>query len=1117
MGSKVSGAIWTDPGVMKYAQPCSKRYLVGLDVGSTTVKLVASLEDGDDLLFRHYVRHEGGQLETVLRCLEELESKVAANANNTRIFTTGSGGAAVSFALGAKFVQEVASVSVAVERFFPEVRSVIELGGQDSKIIVLQESSRPGHLKKIATMNDKCAGGTGVIIERIAAKLGLTPEQLSGQHYEGLEIHPVAGKCGVFAETDILGLQRRGVPAGELIASLFDAIVVQNLTVLTRGHWLRPRILLLGGPHVFFPGLREAWRYHLSRLWSEQGIAIPSGASLESLVSVPSDGQFFGAIGAMEHGRSEPADIGCYRGLIGLRTLQQSSDRTLPSVHLATLVKSDAELREFLNQHGGRAPRVSISSGGELDVVVGIDGGSTSTKAAVLSCTGDVLATAYALSKGDPIADAVMVLQKVREKVRDRRLNVIGAGTTGYSKELLQRVLKADLAIVETIAHARSALHVNPNVDVILDVGGQDIKIVLLQNGAVKDFRLNTQCSAGNGFFLQSAAENFGISLEEFADRAFGARRMPKFSYGCAVFLQSDIVNFQRQGWRPEEILAGLAAVLPKNIFLYVAGVSNTARLGKTFLLQGGTQRNLAVVKAEIDFIRTHYFAEGGFPEITVHPYCGESGAIGAALQAMETCRTEGRSAFIGFDHLDELDYKIERSESTRCSFCANRCTRTFIDVHAGAGDKHRVIVASCERGEAGSVVQARALSQRLQIRRAATANIPDLAGEEAWRTPAPDHKIPRPGNSPRRGSIRIGIPRVLNLYSYAPLFTAYFSSLEIPGKNLVLSDSTSPQSYKEAVGLGAIDPCFPSKVCISHILNLLKKSAHGPKLDFIFFPMLDVVSSPLQHCTGSNGCPAGAATPEAVKAAFARRNAFEKAAIQYLDPVLDLSNRRLFRMQMYECWGDTLGLTWQENARAVEAGFRGLEEFDRSMRERSRAVLDSLEASGKMGLVLLGRPYHHDRGLNQQILERFQELGYPVLSQSYLPLDEDLLRRLYEEDVLEGAIRSPLDISDVWRNSSSANSNMKIWAAKFAARHPNLVPLELSNFKCGHDAFISDVVEKISACAGKPHFCFRDLDENKPEASLRIRIETMDFFLSHREESGRKLAMTTPQGSSSK
>ena len=271
------------------------------------------------------------------------------------------------------------------------------------------------------------------------------------------------------------------------------------------------------------------------------------------------------------------------------------------------------------------------------------------------------------------------------------KLEVLGVATTGYAKDILKDVLHADVALVETVAHTESALKFYDDPHVIVDVGGQDIKIIILHNGRVKDFKLNTQCSAGNGYFLQSTAEGFGLGVEQYADLAFSAQSMPVFGYGCAVFMQSDIVNFQRQGWRAEEILAGLAAVLPKNVFLYVASIPNLAALGTRFVLQGGTQNNMAVVKAEVDFIHNSFRAAGKKPEIIVHEFCGESGAIGAAVESLRLWKNGQQTTFVGLEAVRKIEYRTTRNEATRCNFCKNNCLRTFIDIRTVPKDDHGV------------------------------------------------------------------------------------------------------------------------------------------------------------------------------------------------------------------------------------------------------------------------------------------------------------------------------------------------------------------------------------------------------------------------------------------
>src|SRR6202048_1081075 len=347
------------------------------------------------------------------------------------------------------------------------------------------------------------------------------------------------------------------------------------------------------------------------------------------------------------------------------------------------------------------------------------------------------------------------------------------------------------------------------------------------------------------------------------------------------------------------------------------------------------------------------------------------------------------------------------------------------------------------------------------------------------------------------RSKLRIGIPRVLNIYTYAPLFNAYFESLGVQPENIIYSDYTSSDLYRAGASRGAIDPCFPAKIGISHVYNLIQEKHRKKPLNAIFFPMYDVLHSPLVNLQGSNACPTVTATPETVKAAFTKENdVFAEHNVKYVDPVLNFADRKLFAHQMLQAWQPILGLSQEENDRAVEVGYKALEDYERSIRRRAREVLDQLEREDRIGIVMLGRPYHHDPGLNHDIMEEFQKLGYPIFSQNTLPLDEDMLERLFGDEVRAGLISHPLDITDAWKNSYSCSPTHKVGAAKFAARPPNLVALEVSSFKCGHDAPIYGVVEGVIEQSGTPYFCFKDLDENKPAGSIRIRIETIDYFL---------------------
>ena len=1124
---------------------------IGIDVGSTTIKAVVTDAKSNKILWKDYKRHEIKQAEKGFEFLKRIEKMFPDLDNDQiRVFTTGSGGINLARHIGGKFVQEVTAVCIATEKMYPDAGSVIELGGQDSKIIIFKEDPKTGKKKKIPSMNDKCAGGTGAVIDKINAKLRIPPEQLCQQGYDNIKLHAVAGKCGVFAETDINGLQKQGIPTSELMASLFDAIVNQNLIVLTRGHTLRPQVLLLGGPNTFIKGMQEAWRKNIPLIWEERNYPIPKDKTPKDLIIVPDNAQYFAAIGALEYGREEPADVGVYKGWKELENYIKHGRLKEKEGATSGLISSPEELKTFKAKYSIKPFKPVIFKKGEtVRAFIGLDGGSTSTKAVLMSADKKLLTKSYQLSKGNPIADTKEVLNKIQQQIESNgaKLEILGVATTGYAKDMLKDVLCADTAIVETVAHTKSALHYYQDVDVICDVGGQDIKIMILKDGKVKDFELNTQCSAGNGYFLQSTSNDFGIPVEKYAETAFKATMSPEFGYGCAVFMQTDIVNFQRQGWQPEEILAGLAAVLPKNIWLYVAKLPNFSKLGKRFILQGGTQHNLAAVKAQVDFIRSRYHPGEEQPNIIVHQHCGESGAIGAALEAIQLWENGLETSFIGLEATQSIQYKSTTNESTRCNYCTNYCLRTFIDIStfdtqkekqkvASNGtaklngdfvNKRRLIVGNtCEKGSVADVDAMRKIKDKMEATLKRTPNMAEIANKAVFKSYKPKRVNAKDSNSYKlwftkksqpngidRSKIRVGLPRVQLMYSLAPLFSAYFESLGIRSTNIVFSDYTDDKMYKDGSKRGAIDPCFPSKLYLSHVHNLLYVKHKKRALDFIFCPMISDIKSELFETKGCWICPSVTASPEAVKAAFTKEeDVFEDLNVQYLDVFLNLSDPLLFERQMFNQFEKILGISQFENKQAVEAGYNALHDFKDNMRQQAHDTIRKLEEEQKLGIVVLGRPYHRDPGINHGILEDFQQLGYPILTQDFLPTDEKMLDELFGDEVRQGDIADPLDISDVWKNSLNENANIKIWAAKFAARHPNLIALELSNFKCGHDAPTYAVIEEIIESSGTPYFSFKDIDENNPQGSIKLRIETIDYFLKqYRNEIFEENLITSP------
>jgi predicted CoA-substrate-specific enzyme activase len=708
---------------------------IGLDVGSTTVKAV--LVEAGTVRWQHYARHNTKQAEMVLEFLARMESECGLTPARDRVFITGSGAGLLAPLIGAKAVQEVVAVSAAVEKLHPDVNFVSEIGGEDMKTLFFTAAA-DGKSKQVY-MQSACSGGTGTFIEKTARKLQVSPEALARAGYDGYDLHRISSKCGIFAEADANTLIKSGVPVEEIVASLFEAVVYQNLATLTKGNTPTPGVLLLGGPNLFFRGLQEAWRHHLAKLWKERRI----DADPATAIQVPKEAVYYACLGCIEIAAGEPG-VGVYAGRESLAAwIEKGQWEAKAQDGARGLVKSADELADFVARYGTdtRAPANRAPGAG---MVIGCDFGSTTAKAVVLSPARELLFSCYTPSRGNPIEDAKSLFRQLRAAGFEEP----GAlALTGYGKDLLQDVIGSDLGIVETVAHATAALHYFPDADVICDVGGTDVKIMILRQGTVADFRLNSQCSSGNGAFLQGVAERYSVPLEEYAGHAFAAKSIPALAMGCGVFLQSDIVNQQRKGWSADEIMAGLAAVLPLNVWVYAGQLQNLAAAGRKFILQGGTHRNLAVVKAQVDFI-TDKVPDA---EIVVHPYSGEAGAIGAALCACDLAETGVATRFRGYDVIEALEYTSTTNEHTTCTWCPVSCKRTFIDVRVpdgrgrpwsqvplGAGWERVISGNSCPKGLLEDANEMRIVKKNMESTRDAHPNTAELVRENAFRRARP-------------------------------------------------------------------------------------------------------------------------------------------------------------------------------------------------------------------------------------------------------------------------------------------------------------------------------------------------------------------------------------------
>jgi len=1107
--------------------------VIGIDVGSTTVKMTVVDPGTKEILWSKYLRHETRQPEMTRDMLREIHAAFPdITKDRIRVFITGSGGSPIAPQIGAKFVQEVNAVTMAVEKLHPDVGSVIELGGQDAKIIMFKQNAETGDKTAQTSMNDKCASGTGATIDKCVLKVGMPREEVPGLKFDPTKLHHVAAKCGVFAETDIVNLVKSGIPRNEIMNSLADAIVSQNLAVLTRGNTLKSKVLLLGGPNTYLPFLQECWRLRIPEAWAERGYEYDKTVPVEDLIFVPKNSDLYAAYGAVLFGLYEPDTVGRYRGLEPLEEFIQHGRKSKlgesagPGL-VETPVQRDAFTDKYREPHYADAV---LEAGVTYRGVIGLDGGSTSSKCVFIDENENIIKKVYTLSKGNPIQDMKDMFLSMRQWAADQgaTLEVTGFGVTGYAGDVLDRSLGADANIVETVAHMMSAKRWFPSVDVICDIGGQDIKVMFMQNGDVKNFRLSNSCSAGNGMLLQAMADQFGLPVKQYAEVAFEARLAPKFSYGCAVFLDSDRVNFQKEGYAKEELLAGLALVLPKNIWQYVVQIPRMAELGRVFVLQGGTQKNLAALKAQVDYI------EKRVPnaEVYLHPHCGEAGAIGAAFEALRVVRRRGKTAFTGLDQAIAIDYTSTNDEKTRCNFCPNNCSRTFIDTKTLDGKTARYISGfSCEKGTVENLDALKLLNKERQKRMKQFPNLVDYEAKLAFKSfldALGSPKMPAAGavvedvvvkktllgairHVPvqrafqrasdevwaKRKDVRIGIPRVLNLYSTGPFWRTYFEVIGIDSRNVVFSDETGEEMWQAGCKYGSVDPCYPSKVCQAHIHNLLFKHHEKKPLNYIFFPSITHIPTFIVNQMDTASCPVVSGTPKVIRAAFTKEtDFFAERNISYLDTAVTLNEPLMCKKQMFDEWGPLLGLTPDESDFAVDQAFKAVQAFEDEMERKGREILDEVTRDNRIAIVMLERPYHNDPDMNHSVLKEFQALGYPIMSMRSLPRDPEIIKNLFAEDLAKGIIENGLDVSDVWPENYSTNSVQKVWAAKYAARHPNLACLDLSSFKCGHDAPTYGLIDSIIASAGKAYSALHDIDANKPSGSIKIRVKTYAYTL---------------------
>ncbi|MBL8917823.1 MAG: hypothetical protein JNJ54_03105 [Myxococcaceae bacterium] len=1009
----------------------------GIDIGSTTVKVV--VQAGGVVVHRAYARHQG-------RCLEAARRLLAgAPSSGGPTVVTGSAGVAFAEELGAAFIHEVPAVAAAVRHLHPATRTVVELGGQDTKLLTFVEGDCA------SDMNERCAAGTGAMLDRCLNRLGLAADELTRLALpDGLPVPLVSAKCGVFAEADVIGLVKAGRRLEEALAGLLDAVVRGTLNALARGRPLTPGVLLLGGPHAFIPGLATLWRRRLAERWAERGVAAGE-------VIVPEGAQFFAALGALL----------CDSALQQVAHARRSARRSLQAHGVSARPAEREATRPELAVESPAAVRVPAQG----PLALGLDAGSTTVKGVLLDARGALAATAYRKATQDPFADARGVLLELAAQLRgDGR--VAAFGVTGYAAELLGPALGADRVIVETLAHARAARHAVPDADVVCDVGGQDIKVLVLAAHGVHNFRLSHQCAAGNGALLEAAASDFGVPLEASGALALSATRRPTFSVGCAVFLDTERVTAQRDGFTPAEILAGLAQTLPRNVWENVAAVTDLRTLGSVFVLSGGVQRNPAVVRAQVEYLRERHPAA----RVVIHPCAGEAGAVGAALLSLEAA---GPTRFIGFDALATTRWETRSGEALRCRSCLSACARVEVSALTPDGETRRILTGQgCERGElsppAGDGATRDLTEERGGARNLVLLEATRMFGRVREVKPA----------STRGAGLRVGIPRVLPMYRAAPLFTHYFEALGVPREQLATGAATSEALWRGHGGHGTVDACYPAKVAQAHVAAMLGDRSRP--LDVLFFPALTHALTAVVGCVDTASCPVVAGTPLVTAAAFGADEAGRlPGGVRLLRPTLALCSHPQLSASLFEAARSVLpGLTRPEHDAALVEGFKAQREFEATMEALGARLIDDALQARRAAVVMIGRPYHADPGLHHHLASELQALGRSTLSLRALPKKGLQASAAVDCEAVN-------DLREAAPSLTNSGDGEKLAAARFVARHPYLVAIEISHFKCGQDASMYGAIADLARTGGRPFLALHDLDETRPVASLRLRLRT--------------------------
>lgn len=1021
-----------------------EQILVGIDIGSTTTKIVVVNPKNGEIVYRDYKRHNAAQVESVRNALKKAAVKFPDA--KVRLCLTGSGSKLLAESLDVPFVQEVVANSIALKDQYAHVGTAIELGGQDAKIIFFHENEEKGDLTvSDMRMNGSCAGGTGAFIDEIASVLKTPIEEFNDLASKGKCVYDISGRCGVYAKTDIQPLLNQGVAKADLALSAFHAIAKQTIGGLAQGLDIEKPVVFEGGPLTFNPTLIRVFaeRLHLE----PEDILIPRYP--EIMIA-------YGAALALTGMYAEDKRV--YTAEELLQKLSKEHVIRTDEVHSGKrFFESDEEKEMFLKRHVLPSQAwVQPEEGTVLDVYLGIDSGSTTTKFVLMDEEENILDSFYAPNEGNPLMVARQALIAMRECYRQAgvKLNIIAAGTTGYGELLFANAFDTECHVVETVAHARAASKYVDGVTFILDIGGQDMKAIWIDKGIITNIVVNEACSSGCGSFLENFASTLHIKVEDIADAAFASKNPAVLGSRCTVFMNSSIITEQRNGKLPEDIMAGFCRSIIENVFTKVIRISNLDSLGDKIVVQGGTFQNDAVLRAMEQYTGR---------KVIRAPYPGIMGAIGAALITKERCQKDfGKKTFIGLDALD--DFSFAQEANSPCPFCTNHCKRTIITFSNG---KTWITNNRCERGEVLGDPKDEKVREQLKSKKQKKDEVQNLFRvREKLLFKEYDYQLLEPEKN-----ITIGLPRVLSYWETMPFWTTFWKAL---GFKVQLSDASTRKIYENGLSAVTSDTvCFPAKLVHGHIRNLAEK-----KVDRIFMPSVTTVPSENTEKTSQSMCAVVKGYPIVMRNSD---NPQARFRIPFDAPLFHWYSDEDRNRQMKVYMKDHYNISEENVLAALAQADAAQQAFHQELEAEGQSVLDDVKEKGTYAIVLAARPYQNDALVNHELPDMFTRLGIPVLT---------------ADSLAEGR---KVDLSNSRLDVVNNYHARMLSSAVLAAQSPYLEYVQLVSFGCGHDAYLSDeIIRMMNEISGKVPLVLK-LDESDIQGPLGIRVRSFVETISMR------------------